>query len=381
MRWIKATATLLLLVLALGSGSFGIGDELFREDWQDRLLRLMIGPVERERERLSIEVWTDEAFYRVRDNVKIFLSLNKDAYVYVFDVTRDMQVINIFPNEFSGDNFIQAGTYTLPDNPDYVIKVIEASGLEVIVAFATDKPVEITKEHVLGAVVSQNPLEFIDQAIAVVREIPEEWATDFALCVTTEGPVPSSGELVIDSDPQGAEIYIEDQFWGTTPEHIQLAAGRSYRVELRMEGHVLWLSDVFIRTEEVESISVTLEGVVFQDGFETGDFSWLPWRTNAEIDTNEYHWGSYAAEMDPGEYLELEYNVPAGTISFFGHPNEGGTELRFLIDGQEVCRWRETGWVQKTFSVSPGTHIFRWENSGRDCCVEVDDIVYRAEIP
>lgn len=115
--------------------------------------------------------------------------------------------------------------------------------------------------------------------------------------------------------------------------------------------------------------------IIFQDDFETCDFSQLPWRTNAGIDTSECR-GKCAAELGPGEYLELTFTVPDGTISFFINLVESDNRLRFSIDGEARGEWTYTReWEQVSFNVSAGAHTFRWENTG-GCCVEIDDIVY-----
>jgi hypothetical protein len=121
--------------------------------------------------------------------------------------------------------------------------------------------------------------------------------------------------------------------------------------------------------------------IIFEDDFETCDFSRLPWQTNAGIDTSEYHSGGCAVELYPGEYLEITYTVPDGTISFYRNVDAGEGTLIFFIDGREVARWSgepgegENVFVQESFLVAAGTHTFRWE--GRvDCCPEIDDIVY-----
>jgi hypothetical protein len=121
--------------------------------------------------------------------------------------------------------------------------------------------------------------------------------------------------------------------------------------------------------------------IIFQDDFETCDFSRLPWRTNAGIDTSEYRSGSCAVELDPGEYLELTFTVPDGTISFYRNVDSGEGTLVFLIDDREVERWSgepgegEDVFVQESFPVTAGTHTFRWEGRN-DCCPEIDDVVY-----
>jgi len=128
---------------------------------------------------------------------------------------------------------------------------------------------------------------------------------------------------------------------------------------------------------------VGIEGqIIFQDDFETCDFSRLPWKTTGKIDRDERR-GKCAVELGPGQYLELTYTVPEGTITFWRNVDSGEGTLIFLIDGREIRRWSGEGgegedvFVQESFAVAAGTHTFRWEGAV-DCCPEVDDIVYTA---
>jgi len=124
--------------------------------------------------------------------------------------------------------------------------------------------------------------------------------------------------------------------------------------------------------------------VVFSEDFETCDFRKLPWRTyEAKIDKSEYHSGRCAAELRPRGYIELTYTVPRGVISFYINLKESGNGLTFYVDGKAVKSWSSPPrirWEKVSFPVPPGTHTFRWENTGTGCCTEVDDIVYLTEV-
>lgn len=134
-------------------------------------------------------------------------------------------------------------------------------------------------------------------------------------------------------------------------------------------------------SKRITLVRESVGSIVFQDDFETCDFSRYPWRTNAGIDTSEAR-GSCAVEFDPGEYLELTFTVPDGSISFYRNVDSGEGTLTFRIDGREVRRWSgesgegENVFVPETFPVSAGTHTFRWEGAD-DCCPEIDDVSYQ----
>ena len=80
--------------------------------------------------------------------------------------------------------------------------------------------------------------------------------------------------------------------------------------------------------------------------------------------------------------MEVTKNTEAGTISFYKFVScEAGSShnwdyLKFSIDGTERGRWdgTYTDWSEANYSVTAGTHIYKWEyikdsstSNGEDC--------------
>jgi hypothetical protein len=135
--------------------------------------------------------------------------------------------------------------------------------------------------------------------------------------------------------------------------------------------------------------SVTFEltvGEIIED-FESGDFSSLPWAMTGSQDwgiiTADPYEGSYSAKsgsVTHNQYSQMSVTldvIEAGTISFYYRvSSESGWDyLRFYIDGVEKGEWSgEDAWNQAEYSVTTGTHTFRWryskdgsESDGSDC--------------
>ncbi len=132
-------------------------------------------------------------------------------------------------------------------------------------------------------------------------------------------------------------------------------------------------------------------GIIFED-FETGDFSNYPWEFEGDanwiIDDETVYEGNYSGRSgaipDEAEsVLLLELDVLSeGEISFYKkvscEDDPGGTGydyLAFYIDDDEKGRWdSEINWSQEAYTVSAGTHTFKWlynkdysVNGGEDC--------------
>ncbi|MCX8103653.1 MAG: S8 family serine peptidase [Candidatus Bipolaricaulota bacterium] len=92
--------------------------------------------------QLSIAISTDKTSYRIGERLQIFLRLGAQAYVYVFDVDPAGRVSQVFPNAFSRQNLLNAGTYTLPDGP-YTLVINGPEGTEYLHAIAITQPVSL----------------------------------------------------------------------------------------------------------------------------------------------------------------------------------------------------------------------------------------------
>ncbi len=92
--------------------------------------------------QLSISISTDKTSYRIGERLQIFLRIGAQAYVYVFDIDPAGRVSQVFPNSFSRQNLLNAGTYTLPDGP-YTLAISGPEGTEYLHAVAITQSVNL----------------------------------------------------------------------------------------------------------------------------------------------------------------------------------------------------------------------------------------------
>jgi hypothetical protein len=75
-------------------------------------------------------------------------------------------------------------------------------------------------------------------------------------------PEPGFGTLSINSDPSGANVYLDEQYQGTTPLTISgLPASHHYPIALTMQGYRTYVTSVYIRTGKTSTVSATLTPV------------------------------------------------------------------------------------------------------------------------
>ncbi|NPA68277.1 MAG: T9SS type A sorting domain-containing protein, partial [Chlorobi bacterium] len=107
-----------------------------------------------------------------------------------------------------------------------------------------------------------------------------------------------------------------------------------------------------------------------------GDADWT--RVQDEAYDGDYSMKSGSITDDQTSVMQAELNITsAGDISFYKKvSSESGYDyLKFYIDGTEKGSWSgEVDWSQESYSVTTGTHTFKWEYSkdgsvsnGSDC--------------
>lgn len=125
---------------------------------------------------------------------------------------------------------------------------------------------------------------------------------------------------------------------------------------------------------------------VFEENFEAGDFSSYDWQHGGDADwdivSDTVYEGSYASKSgiithNEQSILQVEINVDGEYISFFKKVSSESNfdYLHFYIDGVEQNKWSgELDWLQESFPVSAGVHVFKWSyakdssvSTGSDC--------------
>ena len=210
---------------------------------------------------LSVKVWTDFQLYSPGEAVRIHLRLSRDAYVYVYDIAPDGNVTLLFPNGFSRKNFLKAGEHVLPDKPDYSFVVEETLGTETLQVLALTKPIpllELSAQSLDEApfpkftVQAEKLKPQVEQLIQITVE-PNEWAADWTQFVV----VPAVSHLFIDTEPQGAQVFLDGELRGQSPLQLDLPPGR-VRVRIVKEGYAPWSRTLTLKNRSFEELHVRL---------------------------------------------------------------------------------------------------------------------------
>lgn len=92
--------------------------------------------------QLRIRVWTDRQSYRVGETIRFHFMANRNAYVTLVDHGTSGRSTLLFPNAYSGINFVQGGvTYSIPGQGDaFEFRIQPPPGQELVRMVATDTP-------------------------------------------------------------------------------------------------------------------------------------------------------------------------------------------------------------------------------------------------
>lgn len=74
-------------------------------------------PTPPESQDLMVRIWVDKSVYTVGEPISIHYSINRQAYIYIWDIQPDGTVHPIFPSSsWTWQNYVAPGEYTVPGN-------------------------------------------------------------------------------------------------------------------------------------------------------------------------------------------------------------------------------------------------------------------------
>ncbi|MDD5219154.1 MAG: PKD domain-containing protein [Candidatus Bipolaricaulis sp.] len=273
----RVGATLILLIALVGA----VG-------WAQGVAPKGIIPTPPESTELEVRVWVDRGAYAVGEPITIHYSVNKAAYIYVWDITPDGQANQIFPNTFPGgsNNYVAAGEHTIPGD----WRVVPPLGTEYLQILATTSPVDPF------AYFSPDPESFQAQIeVQILGVLPvSERSWNFTSFEIVSGTVPSYGILNVTSVPAGATIVLDGQYAGYTPRTLYVSQG-FHEMDISKAGHRSWHGAIFVIGGRTRDINATLAAIVPPNQSPVPAFVFVPSSPNV----NEWVQFDASASFDP----------------------------------------------------------------------------------
>lgn len=202
----------------------------------------------------DVQVWLDKdptgaasPGYAVGEAVRISVRPSEDAYIYLYSIGADGEVVQILPNRFDAagaNNFVRAGSVRTfpPNDARYSFTVSPPQGLSKVMAVASRSPLNVASllsfrasaDFASGLLGEEG---FAAALSIIMNPVPSrDWVSATALYyVGSVPPQGAYGTLFVDSLPQRGEVYIDRAFVGYTPLSFALRPG-TYDVEVVAAG-------------------------------------------------------------------------------------------------------------------------------------------------
>jgi hypothetical protein len=205
----------------------------------------------------SLKLWLDkttEVTYTPGEKIKIFFQVSRDCFVTLYNYDTEGSVKVIFPNQNSTSGLTKAGEVRTIDG---IIETSAQPGIEYIQGFATTK----STHTVLLPKANKDYKMFIQQFKSIIQPLPRtEWATSNLLSyVITPIITPQSyGSISVNSNPKGAEIYLDDIFEGLTPLKLDNINSGHHGLRIVISGYQEMTSDISILPSQTTKVSADL---------------------------------------------------------------------------------------------------------------------------
>lgn len=320
----------------------------------------------------DLEVWVDKdtsgrdaPSYDVGEAIRISVRPSVDAYVYLFSIAADGEIVQVLPNRFDGaggEPFVRAGqTRTFPPSgARYQFNVAPPNGLAKVIAVASRTQLDTSTLASFRAEQDFATSSIGEDAFAralriIVTPLPQnDWVSATALYYVGSRPSQGAyGTLEVSSTPSRAEVYVDRAFVGFTPLRYGLRPG-NYDVEVVGAGGT-YAERVQVRPDRTTSVAATFRPTV-RTG--TARFTSTPGGADVYVDgsflgttpvgSTTFDVGTYTAEFRRSghDVLRRTFEVRAGQdtrVDAVLRAQAGTLELtanvggaRVFLDGRDV---------------------------------------------
>ena len=210
--------------------------------------------------------------YKVGDGITVSATVNRDAYVYLFNVNPDGTVDQILPNRLSAENLVKANTTkSFPaDGDNFKYTVAGPIGQNKVLALASLTPLNLdqlssfkTQQDQFATVNAKTQAGLAQALSIVVTPLPQNsWVSDTAFyTVAAVNPV-ATGSLFIGTNVANATVILNGQrLGGANVTYSNLRAG-NFPIRVQAPGFRDYTTTVSIRGGTTTNVNVEFAQVV-----------------------------------------------------------------------------------------------------------------------
>ncbi|GAA5438058.1 PEGA domain-containing protein [Deinococcus aquaticus] len=204
--------------------------------------------------------------YRIDDKISISATVNRDAYVYLFNVNPDGSVDQILPNRLSDSNFVKAGTTKTFPAPDdkFNYTVAGPIGQNKVLALASATELDLaqistfkTTQDQFATVNAKNQNGLAQALSIVVTPLPQNsWVSDTAFyTVAARNPV-STGSLFVGTNVANASVILNGQTLGAANVTYSNLRAATYPVRVKAPGYRDYTTTITVRAGATTNLNV-----------------------------------------------------------------------------------------------------------------------------
>lgn len=205
--------------------------------------------------------------YRVGENIRISTTVNRDAYVYLFNLDASGEVSQILPNRFeSGANFVKAGTTKVfPANGDsFTFSVDGPVGLNKVLAVASLTQLDLnqisdfkTQQDQFASVNAKGQQQLAQALSIVVNPLPQNsWVSDTAFFTVAGQQAVQTGSLFVGTNVANATVTLNGQRLGGANATFSNLRPGTYPVRVQAPGFRDFTTTVTIRANATTNVNV-----------------------------------------------------------------------------------------------------------------------------
>ncbi|GAB4112813.1 MAG: PEGA domain-containing protein [Candidatus Caldatribacteriota bacterium] len=219
----------------------------------------------------ELRMWLDkekDPVYYPGERITIFFQVSQDSYVTIYNYDSAGRVKILFPNRNIPHNLVKRGEVQKIEG---TIDPRSRPGMEFIQGFALTRPgLPLEKERELIykefiPEVSSDYQKHVNTIRGIINNLPaSSWTVSnmvsFTVKPVTPPPPPpvNYGRVLVDSNPRGAKVYLDNKYTGVTPLSIDRVNSGQHKIKLQLEGYQDWDSNIFVTSNQTVSISADM---------------------------------------------------------------------------------------------------------------------------
>jgi hypothetical protein len=155
------------------------------------------------------------------------------------------------------------------------------------------------------------------------------------LCGCTTPLPEKTGTVTITSSPSGAEVYLDNEYHGTTPNTINAVPAGNHTVEIRERGYKNWSQNITVTSGRTASVSPSL----LPEATTVPTTVPVTFATITKKDVPQIHidgYWTYPAIRSITNPEPILVHVEGANVGY-GDAREVTTSANMYLDGRQIC--------------------------------------------